>query len=91
MDTYQVRRENISLSNDINEYVGKTFSYMLGVQNFLCIVHVNGFEPAGEKYMSDTYVGKSLLIDKDGNLYGDMSPWACACEYFEKYELTRIR
>lgn len=28
----------MAMSNNINEYVGKTFSYMLGVQNILCML-----------------------------------------------------
>lgn len=79
------------MSNNASEYVGKTFSYMLGVQNILCIVHVTGFEPKGEKFLADSYVCKSLWLDKDGNMYGSVTDWSCACKYFETYELTRIR
>ena len=79
------------MSKNASEYVGRTFSYMLGVQNILCIVHVTGFEPEGERFLSDSYVGKSLLLDKNGEIYGELRDWSCACEYFEKYKLTRIR
>lgn len=76
---------------NVNEFVGRTFSYNLGVQNILCIVHVTGFEPKGEKFLSDSYVGKSFLLDNNGDMYGSITDWSCACEYFEKYELLRIR
>ena len=81
----------MAMSKNTGEYVGRTFSYMLGVQNILCIVHVTGFKPKGDKYLGDSYVGTNILLKADGTMLGELREWSCACEYFEKYKLTRIR
>lgn len=79
------------MSNNISEYVGKTFSYMLGIQNILCIAHVTGFEPKGDKYLGDSYVGTCILLKADGTMLGEQTEWSTGVEYFEKLNKTRLR
>lgn len=81
----------MAMSNNINEYVGKTFSYMLGVQNILCIVHVTGFKSKGDKYLGDSYVGTNILLKADGTMLGEQTEWASEVEYFEKMNKQLIR
>ena len=79
------------MSKNISEYVGKTFSYMLGIQNILCIVHVTGFEPKGDKCIEDSYVGMCILLKSDGTMLGEQRTWASEIEYFNKLNKTRLR
>lgn len=79
------------MSKNISEYVGKTFSYMLGIQNILCIVHVTGFEPKGYRFIEDSYVGTCVLLKSDGTMLGEQRTWASEVEYFEKSNKIRIR
>lgn len=81
----------MAMSNNINEYVGKTFSYMLGVQNILCIVHVTGVEHKSERYIGDSYVGTCILLKADGTMLGEQRAWASEIEYFNKLDKTRLR
>ena len=79
------------MSKNASEHVGRTFSYMLGVQNILCIVHVTGIEHKSEKYIDDSYVGTCVLIKADGTMLGGQRAWASEIEYFNKLNKQQLR
>lgn len=81
----------MAMNNNINEYVGKTFSYIIPAQNILIVVTVTGFEKGGNKYLDDSYVGRCVLIDKDGNTFGDSEEWSHGKESFENMDKQLIR
>lgn len=81
----------MAMSKNISEYVGKTFSYMLGIQNIVCIVVVLGFEKKGERFDGDSYYGKRILISKTGHIYDGDADWCCEKIKFEKMDKIRIR
>ena len=73
------------------EYIGATFSYMLGVQNIISIVHVKGVERKSEKYIDDSYVGTCILLKADGSMIGEQRAWASEIEYFNKLNKQQLR
>ena len=79
------------MSGNINDYVGKTFSYMLGVQNIVCVVVVLGFEKKGERFDGDSYYGKRVLISKTGHIFEGATDWACERGKFENMDKQLIR
>lgn len=79
------------MESNINDYVGKTFSYMLGVQDIVCIVVVLGFEKKGERFDGDSYYGKKVLISKTGHIFECATDWSCEKIKFEKMDKRRIR
>ena len=79
------------MRNNINEYVGKTFSYMLGIQNIVCIVVVLGFEKKGEYFDGDSYYGKRILISKTGDIFDGAADWSCEKKKFENMKKQLIR
>lgn len=64
---------------------------MLGIQNILCIVHVTGFEPKGDKFLGDSYVGTCICLKDDGQMLGEQTYWSCSREVFEKRDKQLIR
>lgn len=65
---------------DANKLIGKTFAYK-GIGNMVYIVVVQALELKGERYDTDSYTGKQILIFPNGESM--TRDWACVRGAFE--------
>ena len=83
--TYIQRQFNVDAStscfvmNALSEYIGKCYTFYCCGNRI--VFKVTGFELAGERFDSDTYVGNKVTIFP--NCTGFDSEWACDRKKFE--------
>ena len=78
----------MAMSNNINEYVGKTFLVKLPTE-ILGIIYIENFVEKGLEYDGDSYVGWVTYIFKTGR--STECSWACERDVFEKRDKQLIR
>lgn len=63
------------------QYINKWYTFK--VCGLKVIIYITGFEKAGEKYQSDSYVGNKTVILQNGLSYSE--PYACCKKSFHYY------
>jgi hypothetical protein len=63
------------------QYINKWFTYKIcGIKY---IIYITGFEEAGKRYQTDSYVGNKTIIYQNGLILSET--YACSKEAFHSY------